>query len=139
MTAFDTDVLTEILDGNASFVERAAAIAVHEQAAPVIVVEEIMRGRLNVIRQAEAGTSKVTIEHAYELFEKTFSDFHRIRLVAHTAQAEVLYQKWRQQGIRVATHDLRIAAGCVAHSAKLISRNRRGFERLPNLIVEFWD
>jgi len=38
MTAFDTDVLTEILQGNTSFVQRAAAIPAHEQAVPVIVI-----------------------------------------------------------------------------------------------------
>ena len=51
MIAFDTDVLTEILPGNAAFVARATAIPMREQAVPVIVIEEIMRGRLNVIRQ----------------------------------------------------------------------------------------
>jgi tRNA(fMet)-specific endonuclease VapC len=139
MTAFDTDVLTEILHGNASFVERAAAIPAREQAVPVIVVEEVMRGRLSVIRQAEAGTGKVTIARAYELFEKTFSDFRRLQVISHSPEAEALYREWRQQGIRIPTHDLRIAAECVAHPAKLISRNRRDFERVPDLIVEFWE
>jgi len=64
MIAFDTDVLTAILLGNSAFVERAAAIPVREQAVPVIVIEEIMRGRLNVIRQAEAGRANVSIAHA---------------------------------------------------------------------------
>jgi tRNA(fMet)-specific endonuclease VapC len=110
-----------------------------EQAVPVIVIEEIMRGRLNVIRQAEAGRANATITRAYELFEETFRDFRRLRILSHTTQAEALYQQWRQQGIRIATHDLRIAALCVAHTARLISRNRRDFERVPGLIVEFWE
>lgn len=33
MIAFDTDVLTEILQGNDAFVIRAAVIPIHEQAA----------------------------------------------------------------------------------------------------------
>jgi tRNA(fMet)-specific endonuclease VapC len=139
MVAFDTDVLTEILVGNAVFVERASTIPVHEQAVPVIVIEEIVRGRLDVIRQAEAGRSKISIERAYELFEKTLNDFRRIQVLSYTPQAESLYQGWRQQRIRISTHDLRIAAICVAHSARLISRNRRDFERVPGLTVEFWD
>jgi predicted nucleic acid-binding protein len=53
MIAFDTDVLTGILVGRADYVERAATIAAHQQAVPIIVIEEIIRGRLNVIRQAE--------------------------------------------------------------------------------------
>ena len=81
MIAFDTDVLTAILLGNPALVERAVAIPVREQAVPVIVVEEIMRGRLNVIRQAEAGRANVSIPRAYELFEETFTDFRRIQLL----------------------------------------------------------
>ncbi|MGH9840223.1 MAG: type II toxin-antitoxin system VapC family toxin [Blastocatellia bacterium] len=139
MIAFDTDVLTEILMGNAPFVSRAATIPVHEQAVPVIAIEEIIRGRLNVIRQAEAGKSKISLERAYELFQETFSDARRLQILSYTSSAESLYQQWRQQGVRVPTHDLRIAAICAAQGAKLISRNRRDFERIPGLTAEFWE
>jgi tRNA(fMet)-specific endonuclease VapC len=138
MIAFDTDVLTEILLGNAAFVKRASTIPIAEQSLPVIVIEEIMRGRLNIIRQAEAGRSSISVSNAYELFEDTFRDFRRVHVLSYTSQAEALYQEWRGQGIRTATHDLRIAALCVTHSAKLISRNRRDFEKVPGLSVEFW-
>jgi predicted nucleic acid-binding protein len=46
MIAFDTDVLTEILLGEPIFVARAATTPPNEQAVPIIVIEEIMRGRL---------------------------------------------------------------------------------------------
>ena len=62
MIAFDTDVLTEILLGNDVFVERSAAISDHDQAVPVVVVEEMIRGRLHTIRQAEAGKSRISNE-----------------------------------------------------------------------------
>jgi tRNA(fMet)-specific endonuclease VapC len=139
MIAFDTDVLTEVLLGNSAYVGRAAAIPLHEQAVPVIVVEEIMRGRLNIIRQAEAGRASISLARAYELFEDTFADFRRLHILSYTAQAEAFYHEWRQQGLHLGTHDLRIAAICVAHSATLISRNRRDFERVPGLIAEFWE
>lgn len=139
MIAFDTDVLTGILVGRADFVERASKIALHRQVVPIIVIEEIMRGRLNVVRRAEAGKARVGIERAYELFEKTFQDLRRVQTLSYTATAESLYRKWRQQGIRISTHDLRIAAICVAHDASLVSGNRRDFERIPGLTVEFWE
>jgi hypothetical protein len=41
MTAFDTDVLTEILAGNNVYVARASQIPAKDQAIPVIVAEEI--------------------------------------------------------------------------------------------------
>jgi tRNA(fMet)-specific endonuclease VapC len=139
LIAFDTDVLTEVLLGNARYAVRAAAIPLHEQAVPVIVIEEIMRGRLNIIRQAEAGRATISLAHAYQLFEDTFTDFQRLHILSYTPQAESRYQEWRQQGIRLATHDLRIAAICVVHAARLISRNRRDFERVPGLVTEFWE
>jgi tRNA(fMet)-specific endonuclease VapC len=138
MIAFDTDVLTEILLGNAIFAQRASTIPLAEQSLPVVVIEEIMRGRLNIIRQAEAGRVAISISNAYELFESTLTDFRRIQVLSYTSRADAVYQEWRRQGIRTATHDLRIAAICVTHSAKLISRNRRDFETLPGLSVEFW-
>ena len=116
---------------NPPFVARVAAISGRLQAVPVIVIEEIIRGRLNVIRQAEAGKARVNLERAYELFQETFSRTRWLQILSYTASAESLYQQWRKQGIRVSTHDLRIAAICVANSAKLISRNRRDFERVP--------
>jgi predicted nucleic acid-binding protein len=74
MIAFDTDVLTEILLGDPAFVARAATIPPHEQAVPVVVIEEIMRGRLQVIRRAEAGHARVNLPRAYDLFEQTLHD-----------------------------------------------------------------
>lgn len=138
MTAFDTDILTEILLANTVFVERAAKIPVEEQAVPVVVVEEVFRGRLSVIRQAEAGKAKISVDRAYELFERTLNKLRQIKVLSYTAEAESRYQEWRQQKIRLSTHDLRIAATCVAHSATLATRNRKDFERVPELKVEFW-
>jgi uncharacterized membrane protein len=54
MMAFDTDVLPESLMDNPVFVARAATIPRHEQAVPVVVIEAILWGRLQVSRHAEA-------------------------------------------------------------------------------------
>ena len=139
MKAFDTDVLTEILLGDPTYVARAATIPPHEQAVPIIVIEELLRGRLHVIRQAEAGQAKVDLARAYALFEQTLRDVRQMTILSYTPQAEALYQQWRQQRLRLPTHDLRIAAICAAHAATLISRNRRDFAQVPGLQVEFWD
>jgi tRNA(fMet)-specific endonuclease VapC len=138
MIAFDADVLTEILAGQSVYSERAARIPVHEQAVPIIVVEEILRGRLNSIRQAEAAKSRLTIERAYELLERTLQAFHDVLVLSYSPAAEALYQEWRGRKLRVGTHDLRIAAICVARSATLATRNRRDFEQIPELSLEVW-
>ena len=139
MIAFDTDVLTEILMGNSTLVNRAATIPAGEQVVPVVVVEEIIRGRLNCIRQAESGRGRISIARAYELFQQSIADFRQLTILSFTDEAESLFQDWRRQRVRVSTHDLRIAAICTQHSATLVSRNRRDFDRVPNLAVEYWD
>ena len=138
MTVFDTDVLTDILRGVPGIVERAMLIRLEEQAIPIVGAEEILRGRLNAIRQAEAGKLFISIARAYELMRTSLSDFRNVTILPYTDRAELLFQKWRSQKIRVATHDLRIAALCVDHDAKLVSRNRRDFDLVPGLMVEYW-
>jgi tRNA(fMet)-specific endonuclease VapC len=110
-----------------------------EQAVSIVVVEEIVRGRLNVIRQAEAGKARITVEEAYRWFEQTLADVRELRVLPYTQPAEALLKGWRKQKNKGSTHDLRIAATCVAHSATLVTRNRRDFEKVPGLSVEFWD
>jgi tRNA(fMet)-specific endonuclease VapC len=139
MKAFDTDIVTEILAGNPAYAAQIARVPVPEQAVPIVVVEEIIRGRLNSIRQAEAGKGRLTIEQAYLLFEQTLEDLRELKVLSFTEQADKLLQQWRKKKIRGSTHDLRIAASCVMSSATLVTRNRRDFQSIPGLSVEFWD
>lgn len=138
MISFDADVLSAILQGHAVLSQRAAKLLLDQQTVPIVVVEELFRGRLNSIRQAEAGKGKLSVERSYELFEAPMNAFRQVNVLSYTSQAETLFQQWRAQKIRVGTHDLRIAAICVAHSAKLISRNRQDFEQVPGLKIEYW-
>jgi tRNA(fMet)-specific endonuclease VapC len=139
MKAFDADILSELFRGTVAYVNRAAAVPSDSQAVPIVVVEEILRGRLNVVRQAEAGKARVHIERAYELLGETIAYLRQFEVLRYTADTDRLYREWRSKKIRVGTHDLRIAAICVSQGATLISRNRRDFELVPNLSVEFWD
>jgi predicted nucleic acid-binding protein len=73
MIAFDTDVFTLISQGNPNFIERASRLT-EPQGLPAVVVEEILRGRLNTIRQAESGRAKVSLERAYHLLADAVND-----------------------------------------------------------------
>jgi tRNA(fMet)-specific endonuclease VapC len=139
MKAFDTDILTEILAGNPAYAERIASVPIDEQVVPIVAVEEIIRGRLNVIRQAEAAKSRISIEQAYLLFEETLDDIRELNVLSFTQRADGLLKEWRKMRIKGSTHDLRIAASCVVTSATLVTRNRRDFQDIPGLSVEFWD
>lgn len=139
MKAFDTDILTELLSGNPAYAERIANIPPPEQSVPIIVIEEIIRGRLNSIRQAESGKARISIEQAYALFERTLDDFRDLRVLPYSSQAQVLFAEWRKRKVRSSTHDLRIAASCVADSITLVTRNRRDFQGIPGLALEVWE
>jgi tRNA(fMet)-specific endonuclease VapC len=138
MIAFDTDVLSLILLGQEPTVGRASAIPLAEQFVPIIAIEEILRGRLNAVRLAESGQGKLDIASSYRVLELTIFAFRGLNVLSYSPAAETLFQTWRQQKVRASTHDLRIAAICVTHGATLVSRNRRDFERVPGLTVEFW-
>ena len=138
MKAFDSDVLTLIGVGNAACIQRASVLPESEQGIPIIVAEQLIRGRFNTIRQAEGGKSKISIEVAYSLFDGTLRDIQSLTILAYSPQAELLVQTWRKQKIRVGISDMRIAALCIIHSATLISRNRRDFDQVPGLTVEYW-
>ncbi len=101
------------------------------------MIEEILRGRLSAIRRAESGKGRISLPRAYALFSATFHDFQSFQVLAYTDTADQFFRQWRQEKIRVGTRDLRIAAICQAHNATLISRNRRDFDQIPNLSVEY--
>lgn len=138
MIAFDTDVLSRLLYGDRSLLARAAQFDADDQTVPIVVLEELMRGRLNSIRQAESRRTGTPLERAYELFERTFTRLRHVTVLPYGAAAHHQFQTWRQQKLRLSTHDLRIAAICVAEATTLVTCNRRDFEQVPGLSVEFW-
>ena len=138
MITFDADVFSELFFGRVDYARRALAIPREHQSLPVVVVEEVMRGRLNVVRRAEAGKGRITLESAYALLKNSIDYVNAFQILPYTDAAEQLFQSWRANKIRIGTHDLRIAAVAAAHGATLVSRNRRDFDVVPNLHVEYW-
>lgn len=138
MTAFDSDVFTLITQGHEPYRVRLSQIAVGEQAIPLVVLEESIRGRLNSIRKAETAKQQQKIVSAYDRFFEVIADSHRYRVLPYTIAAHALFTAWRTAKIRIGTQDLRIAAICVVHGAKLITRNRRDYELVPGLSLEIW-
>jgi tRNA(fMet)-specific endonuclease VapC len=85
------------------------------------------------------GNSRFVDRKAYELLGRSLKCFRQRVILSYSDGADSLFETWRKQKVRVFTHDMRIAAIAVNHSATLVSRNRRDFERIPGLSVEFWD
>src|ERR1051325_5260292 len=117
MIAFDADVLTLLAEGDPLCLQKASLYPATDQSVPIIVAEQVLRGRLNVIRQAQAGKSSVSLEFAYDLLQGSITDLNHFQMLRLSPQAGTLVQAWRKQKIKVGISDLRIAAICMAHSA----------------------
>jgi tRNA(fMet)-specific endonuclease VapC len=138
MNAYDTDVLSEILLGNAAYLARVNLIPDPDRAVPIVALEEVLRGRLDGVRRAQAGRIKLSLEQAYALFRASIEDTRPYRLLPYTTAAHALVEQWRKAKIRVGTNDMRIAAICIDHGATLITRNARDYALIPGLTFTVW-
>ena len=138
MIALDTDLMTLILHGHAPTVARLAAIPIADQGVPVIVLGELLRGRLGAIRQAEAGKGSVSLPQAYEFFARTVADSRRYTVLPFTPGAESVFQQWRRAKVKVGTQDMQIAAICVDLGATLATRNARDYAQIPGFPFDVW-
>jgi tRNA(fMet)-specific endonuclease VapC len=139
LIALDTDVFADAMFGDSIITERLGKISIAEQSLPVVVVEEVVRGRLGSIRQAEAGRGKMKLDIAYDLFRQSIEDANAFIILPLTSAVIMLVDAWKRQRIRVATHDMQIAAICIVHGATLVTRNRRDYEKIPGLTFEVWN
>ena len=138
MIAFDADVYALLLAGEPSVVQRAESLSDTEHWITIVVAEEVLRGRLSAIRRADASSGKRSVQRAYEFLALSLAQLQQLKILPYNQAAEMLFADWRRQKLRLGTRDLRIAAICAAHGAKLISRNRRDFDQVPGLVVEYW-
>ena|SRR5947209_16599595 len=69
------------------------------------LAEDIVRGRLNSIRQAEAGKARISIEQANRLFEQTLDDVRELRVLSLTPAFEE--KRCRRQGCGLRTDPYR--------------------------------
>ena len=138
MIAFDSDILSDLFNGSRAIVARIVTIPLAQQFVPIVVIEEAMRGRLDAIRKAQAGSPRSNLEKAYHDFEASLTDFRQFQVLPYTAAAHAQFKAWRTAKIRIGTQDLRIAAICLAHGATLVTRNARDYTQVPGLNLDVW-
>jgi tRNA(fMet)-specific endonuclease VapC len=100
-----------------------------------ITVEEQLRGWLAAVRNAATPEARVT---AYVRLRMAVEYFASITLLDYTEAADILVANLRRQGLRIGTHDLRIAAVALTHGAVLVTRNARDFRQVPDLTIIDW-
>ena len=107
-------------------------------AVTIVTVEEVIRGRFNVIRQASEPSQADKLVLAYTRLWDTLDDFKNLNILKFDQNAFTIYTEFFRQRIRIGTQDLRIAAIVLANNASLVTRNYRDFSRVPDLVQKDW-
>lgn len=139
MTILDTDCFSDILKGNVEYSRRFQAMPRTARGVAIITVEEILRGRLAIIRKFQSGGSQARLQLSYGHFSRSVVAFFDLTMLPYNPAAHDIYLRLKSQKIRVGTQDLRIASIALAHDATLITRNCRDYELVPSLKLEVWN
>jgi tRNA(fMet)-specific endonuclease VapC len=91
-----------------------------------------LQGRLTVIRRAR---TQIDAARGYERLYETLRFYGSVALVLYDAVAAARFDDLRRQGIRIGTHDLRIAAIALTQGATLVTRNTRDNSHVPGLVT----
>jgi len=132
---FDTDHISLLQQGHPLVSQRFNAINFEEIAVSIVTVEEQLRGRLQIVRQASSGDEIVL---AYARLVATLNYFSSFNVLDFDQNAYNCYAELVRQRVRIGTRDLRIAATVISRNGILVTRNRRDFERVPGLVFEDW-
>ncbi|WP_442947421.1 type II toxin-antitoxin system VapC family toxin [Nostoc sp.] len=90
---------------------------------------------MNTINRADSSGELVL---AYARLQDTLDDLNSINVLEFSEDAGSIYTELVRQKIRVGTQDLRIAAITLSVNGILVTRNRKDFEKVPNLRLEDW-
>lgn len=131
----DTDHISLLQRGNPVVISKVAAVNPAEIAVTIITIVEQMYGRLDVVKKAKSKQELVT---AYALLKETFKRLCQGNILDFNETAFDIYSQLVAAKIRIGTQDLRIAAITLSIGATLVTRNRKDFEKVPNLQIVDW-
>ncbi|WP_442947918.1 type II toxin-antitoxin system VapC family toxin [Nostoc sp.] len=90
---------------------------------------------MNTINRADSSGELVL---AYARLQDTLDDLNSINILQFREDAGNIYAELVRQKIHVGTQDLRIGAIMLSMNGILVTRNRKDFEKVPNLLLEDW-
>jgi tRNA(fMet)-specific endonuclease VapC len=131
----DTDTVTLFRKSHPEVTSRVTATPAGHLATTVITVEEVLGGWYAAVRKAARPDE---IETAYNRLAEVVGFFTGFAVLTFPQSAIARYEAFRKQKLNVGGNDLRIAAIAPEAGAIVVTRNVRGFGRVPNLAVEDW-
>ena len=139
MIALDTDIATLLFLGDQDVLHKLNAFPRKEIGLPIIVVEEIIRGRLDQIRKHQAKRDGRKLTDSYRKLYLSSMFVGGFQVYHYAESTEQVVNAWRAAKVRVGTQDMRIAAICIESNATLVTRNTIDFSQLTGLSVITWN
>jgi tRNA(fMet)-specific endonuclease VapC len=136
--ALDTNILTELLKGNARIVAHYETVSEEDEIVTTTVSRfEILRGRFASILKA---ADKAELLIAQQRLERDEQRLTRFRLLSISDESADQFDRLRtnKKLKKLGRADLLVARVPLAHDAILVTRNTKDFANVPGLKVENW-
>ena len=134
---FDTDHVSLSQRFHPNIIYRSGLIPPVSLYTTVITVEEQMQGWLKAIRQASPKPQSAKLTWAYDGLKDAVGYFNVSNVLSFSSEAQARFIHLRKT-TQVGSQDLKIASIVLEHRGILVTRNRRDFERVPDLRIEDW-
>lgn len=133
----DTNHFSELVRGSPPVVtlQRNVAERKADVFVTIITAQESFEGWFALINRERAVFDQTK---AYAQFLRSIETVVKFTILPFDPDSARIFQRLRNEGIRIGTMDLKIAAICLAHDATLLTRNRVDFDKVPGLRVENW-
>ena len=131
----DTDHVTLFQHRHPPVVQRVLQCVAESLAVSVVTLEEQVQGRLALLNRAK---HEHDVVRGYTRLGETVAFFQAVQVLPYTDEAAATFTRFRGNGVRIGTKDLRIAAIALSVGATVVTRNQRDFARVPGLLVEDW-
>ena len=137
MLVLDTDHFSELerdLEPGKRLSQRLG-LSSFDKALTIITIEEEMRGWLAEIRRRDDLHRQIA---PYAKLQRQVEAFADWIILPWDADSADLFVKFRSQGLRIGSLDLKIACIALAHDATVLTRNGTDFTQVPGLRIENW-
>jgi tRNA(fMet)-specific endonuclease VapC len=101
----------------------------------IVTVEEQLRGRLAEIHRLTNPRRQIA---AYERLQSRIEFLAAWNVLPLNSVAADLFLRFRVEGLRIGSMDLKIACIVLARDATLLTRNVNDFAQVPQLRIENW-
>lgn len=134
----DSDHVSLLLAGNQNIIEQSARR--HPNVfITIVTVQELYNGWVGRLNRNEDPDNLVKL---YDRLAITVDFIKSVQVLGFDELAKAQYVLLRQQNKILARRridkDVRIAAITLSQNATMVTRNRKDFELVPNLVIENW-